>query len=64
MLAFFTSKNTARPFLSRFMESLGSHVHTRETSSPFFEDVSRLAGITNYRLNEAHSAGLAWDNLC
>lgn len=30
---------------------------TVETSSPFFADVSKLAGITTYRLNEKHSAG-------
>lgn len=38
-------------------------IQTGETRSPFFGDVSKLAGTTKYRLNEKHSASLAWDSL-
>lgn len=36
---------------------------TMETRNPFFGDVSKLAGTPKYRLNERHSASLAWGNL-
>lgn len=63
LLAFLPPKKLLGLFEADLWNCSAIMFQTTESRSPFFGDVSKLAGTTKYRLNEKHSVRLAWGNL-
>lgn len=63
LLAFLPPKKLLGLFAVDLWNCSAIMFQTTEIRSPFFGDVSKLAGTTEYRLNGKHSASLAWGAL-